>query len=126
VEQWGSARVVLTEQQLRLDSEPTLRDVSETLVAVYGPTSGSTVPPGSPVHRHDASGCRLPRQTLSCWPATPRTCIPPVGGQGLNIGVQDAGVNLGWKLHRWSRRLTPESLLDTYHVERHPVAAAYC
>jgi hypothetical protein len=46
----------------------------------------------------------------------------PVGGQGLNTGVQDA-VNLGWKLAQVVHRTTPESLLDTYHAERHPVAA---
>jgi 3-(3-hydroxy-phenyl)propionate hydroxylase len=47
---------------------------------------------------------------------------PPVGGQGLNIGVQDA-VNLGWKLAQVVKHTSPESLLDTYHKERHPVAA---
>jgi 3-(3-hydroxy-phenyl)propionate hydroxylase len=46
----------------------------------------------------------------------------PVGGQGLNTGVQDA-VNLGWKLARVVHRAAPESLLDSYHAERHPVAA---
>jgi 3-(3-hydroxy-phenyl)propionate hydroxylase len=46
----------------------------------------------------------------------------PVGGQGLNIGVQDA-VNLGWKLAQVVNRSSPESLLDTYQAERHPVAA---
>ena len=46
----------------------------------------------------------------------------PVGGQGLNTGVQDA-VNLGWKLAQVVRGTSPESLLDTYHAERHPVAA---
>jgi hypothetical protein len=45
-----------------------------------------------------------------------------VGGQGLNTGVQDA-VNLGWKLAQVVIRTSPESLLDTYHAERHPVAA---
>ncbi|MEU9136972.1 FAD-dependent monooxygenase [Streptomyces sp. NPDC048404] len=44
----------------------------------------------------------------------------PAGGQGLNMGVQDA-VNLGWKLAAVVRGLAPESLLDTYHAERHPV-----
>ena len=44
------------------------------------------------------------------------------GGQGLNTGVQDA-VNLGWKLAQVVNRTAPESLLDTYHAERHPVAA---
>lgn len=47
---------------------------------------------------------------------------PPVGGQGLNIGVQDA-VNLGWKLAQVVKQISPPSLLDTYHDERHPVAA---
>ena len=46
----------------------------------------------------------------------------PVGGQGLNTGVQDA-VNLGWKLAQVVKGISPESLLDTYHAERHPVAA---
>ena len=46
----------------------------------------------------------------------------PDGGQGLNTGVQDA-VNLGWKLAQVVDRTSPESLLDTYHAERHPVAA---
>jgi 2-polyprenyl-6-methoxyphenol hydroxylase-like FAD-dependent oxidoreductase len=45
-----------------------------------------------------------------------------VGGQGLNTGVQDA-VNLGWKLAQVVKGTSPEGLLDTYHVERHPVAA---
>jgi 3-(3-hydroxy-phenyl)propionate hydroxylase len=47
---------------------------------------------------------------------------PPMGGQGLNIGVQDA-VNLGWKLAQVVKHISPECLLDTYHAERHPVAA---
>ena len=46
----------------------------------------------------------------------------PVGGQGLNIGVQDA-VNVGWKLAQVVKGTSPESLLDTYYAERHPVAA---
>jgi flavin-dependent dehydrogenase len=46
----------------------------------------------------------------------------PLGGQGLNTGVQDA-VNLGWKLAQVVSGSSPESLLDTYHAERHPVAA---
>ncbi|MFD5825108.1 FAD-dependent monooxygenase [Lentzea sp. NPDC060358] len=48
---------------------------------------------------------------------------PPAGGQGLNLGVQDA-VNLGWKLAGQVRGWAPESLLGTYHRERRPVAAA--
>ncbi|MFJ4932799.1 rifampin monooxygenase [Streptomyces pseudovenezuelae] len=47
---------------------------------------------------------------------------PPVGGQGLNLGIQDA-FNLGWKLAAEVAGWAPEDLLDTYHAERHPVAA---
>ena len=47
---------------------------------------------------------------------------PPTGGQGLNLGVQDA-FNLGWKLAAEVNGWAPEGLLDTYHAERHPVAA---
>ena len=47
---------------------------------------------------------------------------PPMGGQGLNIGVQDA-VNLGWKLAQVVKLTSPDSLLDSYQTERHPVAA---
>ena len=47
---------------------------------------------------------------------------PPVGGQGLNLGVQDA-FNLGWKLAAEIGGWAPEGLLDSYHTERHPVAA---
>ncbi|MBM7774268.1 2-polyprenyl-6-methoxyphenol hydroxylase-like FAD-dependent oxidoreductase [Actinokineospora baliensis] len=46
----------------------------------------------------------------------------PAGGQGLNLGIQDA-MNLGWKLAAEVRGTAPEGLLDTYHAERHPVGA---
>ncbi|WP_432175765.1 rifampin monooxygenase [Streptomyces sp. Tue6028] len=48
---------------------------------------------------------------------------PPTGGQGLNLGVQDA-FNLGWKLAAEVDGWAPEGLLDSYHAERHPVGAA--
>lgn len=44
----------------------------------------------------------------------------PIGGQGLNLGIQDA-INLGWKLAAVLQGSAPE-LLDTYHAERHPIA----
>ncbi|KUL30917.1 FAD-dependent monooxygenase [Actinoplanes awajinensis] len=47
---------------------------------------------------------------------------PPIGGQGLNLGIQDA-VNLGWKLAAQVHGWAPDTLLDSYHAERHPVAA---
>jgi 3-(3-hydroxy-phenyl)propionate hydroxylase len=118
----GVARVVLTERQVRLDSEPTRRDVSEALIAVYGTDYGIHSPRW--VSRftdmtRQAAAYRDKRVLLAGDAAHVH---PPVGGQGLNIGVQDA-VNLGWKLAQVVKRTSPESLLDTYHAERHPVAA---
>jgi 3-(3-hydroxy-phenyl)propionate hydroxylase len=118
----GSARVVLTEQQLRLDSEPTLLDVSEARIAVYGSDYGIHSPTW--ISRftdmtRQASAYRERRVLLAGDAAHVH---PPVGGQGLNIGVHDA-VNLGWKLAQVVKRTSPESLLDTYLTERHPVAA---
>jgi 2-polyprenyl-6-methoxyphenol hydroxylase-like FAD-dependent oxidoreductase len=58
-----------------------------------------------------------------CWPATRRTSIhPPTGGQGLNLGIQDA-FDLGWKLAAEFGGWAPEGLLDSFPTERHPVAA---
>ncbi|MFE5588316.1 rifampin monooxygenase [Kitasatospora sp. NPDC056531] len=47
---------------------------------------------------------------------------PPTGGQGLNLGIQDA-YNLGWKLAAEIQGWAPADLLDSYHTERHPVGA---
>ncbi|HEY9891927.1 MAG TPA: FAD-dependent monooxygenase [Candidatus Sericytochromatia bacterium] len=122
VENGASARVVLTEPQLRPDSEPTLRDVSEALLAVYGTDYGIHSPTWisrfTDVTRQAAA--YRDRRVLLAGDAA--HVHPPMGGQGLNIGVQDA-VNLGWKLAQVVKRTSPESLLDTYHAERHPVAA---
>jgi 3-(3-hydroxy-phenyl)propionate hydroxylase len=118
----GSARVVLTEPELRLDSEPTLRDVSETLVAVYGTDYGIHSPAWisrfTDMTRQAA--CYRERRVLLAGDSA--HLHPPVGGQGLNTGVQDA-VNLGWKLAQVVKRTSPEGLLDTYHAERFPVGA---
>ncbi len=115
-------RVVLTEQQVGPDSEPTLRDVSEALIAVYGTDYGIHSPTW--ISRftdmtRQAAAYRVRRVLLAGDAAHVH---PPVGGQGLNIGVQDA-VNLGWKLAQVVNGTSPESLLDTYHAERRPVAA---
>jgi 3-(3-hydroxy-phenyl)propionate hydroxylase len=122
VENGGRVRVVLTEQLLRPEREPTLRDVSEALVAVYGTDYGIHSP--SWISRftdmtRQAAAYREGRVLLAGDAAHVH---PPVGGQGLNIAVQDA-VNLGWKLAQVVNGTSPESLLDTYHAERHPVAA---
>jgi 3-(3-hydroxy-phenyl)propionate hydroxylase len=114
--------VMVTEQQLGRTDEPTLRDLSEALVAVYGTDFGIHSP--SSISRftdmaRQAASYRKGRVLLAGDAAHVHY---PVGGQGLNIGVQDA-VNLGWKLAQVVKTTSPESLLDTYHAERHPVAA---
>ena len=117
----GRVGVMLTESQIGT-SEPTLRDLSEGLIAVYGTDYGIHSP--SWITRftdmtRQAATYRSGRVLLAGDAAHVHS---PVGGQGLNMGVQDA-VNLGWKLAQVVKGTSPESLLDTYHAERHPVAA---
>ena len=118
----GTVGVMLTESHVGATAEPTLRDLSEALVAVYGTDYGIHSPTW--ISRftdmtRQAATYRAGRVLLAGDAAHVHS---PVGGQGLNTGVQDA-VNLGWKLAQVVNRTAPESLLDTYHAERHPVAA---
>jgi 3-(3-hydroxy-phenyl)propionate hydroxylase len=116
------ARVVLTEQQVGAASEPTLRDVSEALIAVYGTDYGIHSPTWISRFTDMTRQAAAYRERRVLLAGDAAHVHPPVGGQGLNIGVQDA-VNLGWKLAQVVKQTSPESLLDTYHAERHPVAA---
>ncbi|HMA38298.1 MAG TPA: FAD-dependent monooxygenase, partial [Chloroflexia bacterium] len=114
--------VMVTEQQLGLTGEPTLGDLSAALIAVYGTDYGVHSP--TSISRftdmtRQAAAYRTGRVLLAGDAAHVHY---PVGGQGLQIGVQDA-VNLGWKLAQVVHRTSPESLLDSYQAERHPVAA---
>ena len=118
----GLARVVLTEPQVRVDSEPTLRDISEALVAVYGTDYGIHSPRWVSRFTDMTRQAAAYRDRRVLLAGDAAHVHPPVGGQGLNMGVQDA-VNLGWKLAQVVKRTSPEILLDTYHAERHPVAA---
>jgi 2-polyprenyl-6-methoxyphenol hydroxylase-like FAD-dependent oxidoreductase len=118
----GPVRVTVTEQRVGPATEPTLRDLSEALVAVYGTDFGAHDPTW--ISRftdmtRQAAAYRAGRVLLAGDAAHVHY---PAGGQGLSLGVQDA-VNLGWKLAQVVNRTSPESLLDTYHDERHPVAA---
>src|SRR5712691_1695767 len=118
----GAVRVLVTEQRLGRTGEPTLRDLSETLIAVYVTDYGLHSPTWISrftVMIRQAAAYRERRVLLAGDAAHVH---PPEGGQGLNLGVQDA-VNLGWKLAQVVNRTSPENLLDTYHAERHPVAA---
>ena len=122
LEDGRTVRVVVTEQQLGPSSEPTLRDLSEALIAVYGTDFGIHSPTW--ISRftdmtRQAAAYRAGRVLLAGDSAHVHY---PAGGQGLSLGVQDA-VNLGWKLAQVVNGTSPESLLDTYQDERHPVAA---
>ena len=115
-------RVVSSEQPVRQGHEPTLGDLREALIAIYGTDYG--------VHNvtwlsrftdmaRQAASYRERRVLLAGDAAHVHS---PAGGQGLNLGVQDA-VNLGWKLAQVVNGTSPESLLDTYQAERHPIGA---
>jgi 2-polyprenyl-6-methoxyphenol hydroxylase-like FAD-dependent oxidoreductase len=115
-------RVVVTEHELGRAPDPTLDDLSEALVAVFGTDFGAHAPTW--ISRftdmtRQAADYRAGRVLLAGDSAHVHY---PVGGQGLSLGVQDA-VNLGWKLAQVVDGTSPESLLDTYGAERHPVTA---
>ena len=114
--------VVLTERSVEHTGEPTMDDLRAALVGVYGTDYGVHSP------RWISRFTDVTRQAVSY--RSGRVLLagdaahihPPQGGQGMGTGVQDA-VNLGWKLAQVVKRTSPENLLDTYHAERHPVAA---
>jgi 2-polyprenyl-6-methoxyphenol hydroxylase-like FAD-dependent oxidoreductase len=117
----GKVGVMLTEPEIG-SREPTLDHLRHLLVAVfgtdYGMHSASWITRFTDTTRQ-AAAYRKGRVLLAGDAAHVHS---PVGGQGLNTGVQDA-VNLGWKLAQVVKGISMESLLDTYHAERHPVAA---
>jgi hypothetical protein len=102
--------------------EPTLQDVRDALIRVDGKDYGVHSP------HWISSFTDMTRQAVAyrggrvLLAGDAAHVHAPIGGQGLNIGVQDA-VNLGWKLAQVVNGTSPASLLDTYHAERHPVAA---
>jgi 3-(3-hydroxy-phenyl)propionate hydroxylase len=118
----GLVRVMVTEREVGRSDEPTLRDLSEALIAVYGTDYGVH----SPVvlsRFTDVARCAESYRSGCVLLAGDAAHVHyPAGGQGLNIGVQDA-VNLGWKLAQVVKGTSPDGLLDTYEAERHPVAA---
>ena len=118
----GPVRVMVTEAQVGPATEPTLHDLSEALIGVYGTDYGVHNPTW--ISRftdmtRQAAAYRAGRVLLAGDAAHVHS---PDGGQGLNVGVQDA-VNLGWKLAQVVHGTSPDGLLDSYHAERHPVAA---
>src|SRR3979411_2346649 len=118
----GRVGVTLIVPDLHRADEPTLQDVRDALIRVDGRDYGVQRPhwiSSFTDMTRQAVAYRAGRVLLAGDAAHVHA---PMGGQGLNIGVQDA-VNLGWKLAQVVKETSPESLLDTYYAERHPVAA---
>jgi 3-(3-hydroxy-phenyl)propionate hydroxylase len=122
LEDGKTVRVLVTEQCLGRTGEPTLRDLSAALIAAYGSDFGMHNPTSISRFTDMARQAASYRNARVLLAGDAAHVHYPSGGQGLNIGVQDA-VNLGWKLAQVVNGTSPERLLDTYHVERHPVAA---
>jgi hypothetical protein len=121
VEKEDLVRLVLSEHIGQRDA-PTLNDIREGLIAVYGTDYGlrrATYISRFTDMARQAASYRHRRVLLAGDAAHVHS---PMGGQGLNLGVQDA-VNLGWKLAQVVKGTSPESVLDTYQAERHPVGA---
>ena len=103
-------------------SEPTLQDLREALVAADGTDYGAHSPTWISRFTDMTRQAATYRKGRVLLAGDAAHVHPPQGGQGLNTGVQDA-VNLGWKLAQVVNGTSPDSLLDTYHAERHPVGA---
>ncbi|MBS0581710.1 MAG: FAD-dependent monooxygenase [Proteobacteria bacterium] len=118
----GPVRIMLTEAHVGATSEPSLRDLREALIGVYGTDYGLHSPTWISRFTDTTRQAQSYRNGRVLLAGDAAHVHAPDGGQGLNTGVQDA-VNLGWKLAQVVKRISPQSLLDTYHAERHPVAA---
>ena len=118
----GPVGVMVTEPHANATAEPTLKDLKALLIAACGTDYGAHSPTW--ISRftdatRQAAQYRLGRVLLAGDAAHIHS---PIGGQGLSTGVQDA-VNLGWKLAQVVKGTSHETLLDTYHAERHPIGA---
>jgi 3-(3-hydroxy-phenyl)propionate hydroxylase len=118
----GPVRVLVTEQYAGQSGEPTLRDLSKALIGVFGTDYGLRSAAWISRFTDTARQAAAYRDRRVLLAGDAAHVHAPIGGQGLSVGVQDA-VNLGWKLAQVVRGTAPDGLLDTYHAERHPVAA---
>ena len=119
----GQAGIVLTEKQLVTSTAgPSVQELREALIGVYGTDFGVHSPTFISRFTDMTRQAAAYRDRRVLLAGDAAHVHPPIGGQGLNIGMEDA-VNLGWKLAQVVRRTSPDSLLDTYQSERHPVAA---
>jgi 2-polyprenyl-6-methoxyphenol hydroxylase-like FAD-dependent oxidoreductase len=118
----GRVRVVLVEPQVGKGDEPTLVDLRDALIAVYGTDFGVSNPVWLSRFTDMARQAASYRDGRVFLAGDAAHVHIPAGGQGLGTGVQDA-VNLGWKLAQVVKGTSPESLLDTYQAERRLVGA---
>ena len=118
----GPVGVLVTERQVGQTTEPTLGDLSEALIAVYGTDYGVHTPTSISRFTDAARQAAAYRKGRALVAGDAAHIHPPDGGQGLQTGVQDA-MNLGWKLAQVVKGISPQNLLDTYHSERHPIGA---
>ncbi|WP_442932110.1 FAD-dependent monooxygenase [Mycobacterium sp. 050134] len=118
----GPVRVMVTERRVGPAGDATLGELSEALAAVYGSDFGVHSPAWISRFTDAARQAAAYRDRRVLLAGDAAHIHHPVGGQGLNTGVQDA-VNLGWKLAQVVKGTAPDGLLDTYHAERHPVGA---
>ena len=118
----GPVGVMLTERDIGSGSEPTLRDLSEGLTAVYGTDFGVHSPTWISRFTDTTRQAATYRDGRVLLAGDAAHVHSPDGAQGLQTAVGDA-VNLGWKLAQVVKGTSPDGLLDTYHSERHPVAA---
>jgi hypothetical protein len=118
----GPYGVVLLEKDVEHASQPTLQYVREALIAAYGTDFGAHSPIWISRFTDMTRQAATYREGRVMLAGDAAHIHGPQGGQGLNTGMQDA-VNLGWKLAQVVNGTSPESLLDTYHAERHPIGA---
>jgi 2-polyprenyl-6-methoxyphenol hydroxylase-like FAD-dependent oxidoreductase len=118
----GPYGVVLKEPFDENAGEPTLQDLRDALLDAYGTDFGVHDPTFISRFTDAARQAVSYRAGRVLLAGDAAHVHPPQGGQGLNIGVQDA-VNLGWKLAQVVDGTSPARLLDTYQAERHPIAA---
>lgn len=116
------ARIVVTEAEVGETGEATLEELSAALMGVYGTDYGVHSPTWISRFSDGARQAAAYRAGRVLLAGDAAHIHSPVGGQGLNTGVQDA-MNLGWKLGLVVRGAVSETLLDTYHAERHPIGA---
>jgi len=118
----GPIRVMVSERQPAATGQPTLQELSAALVDICGTDYGAHNPTWLSRFTDATRQAETYRKGRVLLAGDAAHIHSPVGGQGLNTGVQDA-VNLGWKLAQVVKGISPDSLLDTYHTERHPVGA---